>query len=149
MLSAVKAGALAPLLACLLAAAASGCGSSSKPVPTSPEATLLPMRLCLRHHGYSVTPESASVMRTAPASFEFVAVWDLLNPARVAVTLTVSRSAAGAARVAVWTRRENAKIGKGVVVAPVVQLGRIDLLWTAKPGRGDTSGVDVCVRPDS
>jgi hypothetical protein len=111
------------------------------------------MRLCLRHHGYEVSPESASVRGTAPRRFEFVAIWQLLNAdpslRRVSLALTISKSAAGAARAAAWTRRENAKLGKGVVHAPVARFGRIDVLWTAEPGRADARDIYGCVRPAS
>lgn len=107
---------------------------------------LLPMRLCFRRHGYSVAPDGVSALRTAPADFEFVAVWNLVNPDRVSLAVTISKNADAARRAAVWTRRENAKIGKGLVVAPVAQFGRIDVLWTAKPGPRDVEGIYGCVR---
>jgi hypothetical protein len=132
----------------VLAVSAAGCGSSGeKAAPPSPYQSL---RLCLRHHGYAVTPESATVRATAPSRFEFVAIWQLLNqnPAlrRIALTLTISKSATGAAKAAVWTRKENAKLGKGVVKAPVTQFGRYLVLWTAEPGHGDAKDIYGCVR---
>ncbi len=99
------------------------------------------MRLCLRHHGYAISPESATVRRTAPGRFQFVSVWNVLNPNRVALTITISRTTTGATRAAVWTRRANARIGKGVVRAPVLQFGRVEVLWTADPGAADKSEV--------
>ncbi len=132
----------------LLVVVAAGCGSSKKSArPPSPYQSL---RLCLRHRGYAVTPESSRVRATAPGRFEFVEIWQLLNqnPAlrRIALTLTISKSAAGAAKAAVWTRKENARLGKGVVKAPVIQFGRYLVLWTAEPGRGDAKDVYGCVR---
>jgi hypothetical protein len=140
--------AISAVLVCVLVVVVGGCGSSGKQAkPPSPYQSL---RLCLRHHGYAVTPESARVRATAPSRFEFVAIWQLLNqnPAlrRIALTLTISKSAAGAAKAAVWTRKENAKVGKGVVKAPVTQFGRYLVLWTAEPGRGDAKDVYGCVR---
>lgn len=107
------------------------------------------MRLCLRHHGYAISPEPAAVRGTAPRRFEFVTVWNVLNPDRIALAITVSRTTTGAARAAAWTRRANAKIGKGVVRAPVVRIGRIDVLWTADPGQADQSDIYGCVRSSS
>jgi hypothetical protein len=139
---------IAAALVGLLVAAAAGCGSSGK--QAKPQPPYQSLRLCLRHHGYAVTPESARVRATAPGRFEFVAIWQLLNqnPAlrRIALTLTISQSAAGAAKAAVWTRNENAKVGKGVVKAPVRQFGRYLVLWTAEPGHGDAKDVYGCVR---
>lgn len=148
MLPTVARGVTAVMLACVLASLLSGCGSSAKPATSTQAAAsrLLPLRLCFRQHGYSVAPDSATALHTAPRTFEFVAVWNLLNPNGVAVTVTISRSIDGAARAAAWTRQENAKLGKGVVTAPVVQYGRIDVLWTAAPERRDTSGIYPCVR---
>jgi hypothetical protein len=107
------------------------------------------MRLCLRHHGYSISPESAATRGTAPRNFEFVTVWNVLNPNRVALTVTISRTAAGAARTVAWTRKSNAKVGKGVVRAPVVQFGRVAVLWTADPRPVDKSDVYGCVKQSS
>jgi hypothetical protein len=133
---------------CLLAAGAAGCGSSGK--TATPPSPYLALRLCLRHHGYEVTPESAKVRGTAPKSFEFLSIWQLLNPdpnaRRIALTLTVSKSAAGAAKAAVWLRKENARLGKGVVKAPVIQFGPIDVLWTAQPSHADARDIYGCVR---
>jgi hypothetical protein len=104
------------------------------------------LQACLRRHGYKVSAESAAIRGSAPRRFEFVSVWNLLNPNRIALTLAISRTATGAARAAVWTRKANARIGKGVVRAPVAQFGRIDVLWTAAPARRDTSAIYGCVR---
>jgi hypothetical protein len=104
------------------------------------------MRLCLRHHGYAVSPESAATRGTAPSRFEFVSVWNVLNPNRIALAITISRTPTGAARAVAWTRASNKKVGKGVVRAPVVQFGRIAVLWTADPGKADKKGVYGCVR---
>jgi hypothetical protein len=136
------------VLACLLAAGAAGCGSSGKPSPPKPGSAkaLLPVRLCLRHNGYAVTPESAKIRRTAPKSFEFLAIWGLLNPARVALTVTFSKSEAGATRAQAWLRKENAKVGRGVVHAPVARFGKVDVLWTAQPSAADMKGIYGCVR---
>ena len=131
----------------MLAVAAAGCGSSGKEAKAP--SPIQAMRLCLRHHGYAVSPESAAVRGTAPRNFEFVTVWDVLNPDRVALTLTVSRSPAGAARAVAWTRKSNAKVGKGVVRAPVVQFGRVAVLWTADPRPVDKSEVYGCVKQSS
>jgi hypothetical protein len=100
----------------------------------------------LRKNGYTVTPESAADVGTAPRRFEFIAVWNLLNPSRVALALTFSRDTGGAEQATAWTRRENSKIGRGAVIAPVVRIGRIDVLWTAKPGVHDVKDVYGCVR---
>jgi hypothetical protein len=86
------------------------------------------MRLCLRHHGYAISPESTAVRATAPRRFEFVSVWNLLNLNRVALALTISRTAKGAER------------------APVVRIGRFDALWTADPGPADKADVYGCMR---
>jgi hypothetical protein len=137
----------AAALVCLVGVAAAGCGSSGKANPPSPEQSL---RLCLRHHGYAVTPESAHVRGTAPKRFEFTSIWQLLNQnpnlRRIALTLTISKTAAGASQAAAWLRKENAKVGKGVVKAPVIQFGRYDVLWTAEPGTGDAKDIYGCVR---
>ena len=139
------------VLVCLLAAGATGCGSSPTPAVARSPSGFMTLRLCLRHHGYAVTPESAAVRRTAPRRFEFVAVWNLVNPnpnlKRIALALTISRSSSGAARAAAWVRRENARVGRGVVNAPVVRFGRFTVLWTATPSRADAHDVYGCVRP--
>ena len=106
----------------------------------------LSLRMCLRKHGYSVSPESVGDLGTAPRRFDFVAIWQVLNPARVALALTFSSDTAGAKRAATWTRRENAKVGRGAVIAPVVRIGKIDVLWTATPGVGNVNAVYGCVR---
>jgi len=139
------------LAACALVAGVAGCGSSGtkkQPPRAAPSATTV-LRSCLHRHGYSVSPEPAEKRRTAPARFEFSAVWNVLNPNRIALAMTISRTTGGAQRAAVWTRHLNAKIGKGVVKAPVVRFGRIDVLWTAEPGPADTSAVYGCVRASS
>jgi hypothetical protein len=134
----------------MLVVAAAGCGSSKK--QANPPSPYLSLRLCLRHHGYEVTPESARVRGTAPANFEFLQIWQLLNEnpnlRRISLTLAVSKSPAGAGRAVVWLRKENAKLGKGVVHAPVAQFGRIDVLWTAQPGPADEHDIYGCVKAD-
>ena len=140
--------AISTVLICLLVVGVAGCGSSKK--QAKPPSPYLSLRLCLRHHGYAVTPESARVRGTAPANFEFVTIWQLLNQdpslRRISLTLTISKSTAGAARAAAWLRKENAKLGKGVVHAPVARFGRYDVLWTAEPGPGDARDIYGCVR---
>ena len=136
-------------LACILALAAAGCGSSGHGSTVTSEraaSTLQSLRMCLRQHGYAVSPESSAVLGTAPRGFDFVEVWNIVNPSRVALALTFSRDPAGAARAAAWARRENAKVGRGVVVAPVVRIGTIDVLWTATPPARDMNDVYGCVR---
>ena len=96
-----------------------------------------------------MTPESAADVGTAPRRFEFTAVWNVLNPSRIALALTFSRDTAGAELATAWTRRENTKIGKGAVSAPVVRIGRINVLWTAKPGVHDVEDIYGCVRQQS
>lgn len=141
------------VLACLLAAGAAGCGSSGKHAQTTtttkkaaPYAALV---TCFHRHGYRVSTELPSVRRTAPARFEFLNIWNLLNPNRIALAVTVSKTPAAAGRAAAWTRQENAKIGKGVVHAPVVRFGRFDVLWTAEPDQADTKAIYGCVRASS
>jgi hypothetical protein len=136
------------LLFCLLGVGAAGCGSSGKRTTTTGAAAspLGSLQRCLEKHGYNVSAEPPSVRGTAPREFEFVAVWNLLNPNRIALALTVSKTPAGASRAAVWTRKSNARIGKGAVHAPVVQFGRINVLWTTDPDARDKSGVYSCVR---
>jgi hypothetical protein len=110
---------------------------------TSP---FLSLRMCLRKYGYAISPESVADVATAPRRFAFVAVWNVLNPSRVALALTFSRDTTGAEEAAAWTRREDAKLGRGAVSAPVVRIGKINILWTAKPGADDVKGVYPCVR---
>ncbi len=93
-----------------------------------------------------MTPESPADVATAPARFEFTGVWNLLNPARVALALTFSRNTAGAQQAVAWTRRTNAKIGKGAVSAPVVRIGKVAALWTAEPPVRDATDVYGCIR---
>jgi hypothetical protein len=103
------------------------------------------LRACLRKDGYAVTPESAADVRTAPRRFEFTAVWNVLNPSRVALALTFSKNAAGAERAAVWTRRTNARIARGALSAPVLRIGKIDVLWTSRPGVRNMKDVYGCI----
>ena len=143
------------VLVCLLAAVAAGCGSSSHGSAQTTQATttthatqaskLAALEYCLRQHGYIVTPDSPAALRTAPRRFEFIAVWNLQNPNRVPVAVAISRSLAGATRAARWTRKLNRRIGKGVVKAPVVQLDKIDVLWTMEPRPPDRRNVYSCV----
>jgi hypothetical protein len=137
------------VLAGLLAVSAAGCGSSSAPKvttsaePPTPHAALM---TCLQRDGYVSTPETPGDVHTAPARFEFTAVWNVLNPSRVALALTFSRNTAGAARAAVWTRRKNIALAKGALSAPVVRIGKIDVLWTSKPGARNMHDVYGCIR---
>lgn len=135
-------------LACFLAVGVAGCGSSGRGATTSARrATPFgPLKTCLRRNGYTLAPESAADVRTAPRRFEFTAVWNVLNPSRVALALTFSRDTGGAEQAAAWTRRENSKVGRGAVSAPVVRIGRIDVLWTANPGVRDAKDVYSCIR---
>jgi hypothetical protein len=132
--------------ACLVLGAAACGGSSKKTTSASP---LQQLRLCLRHHGYAISPETPAVLRTAPRSFEFVTVWNLLNPDRIALAMTISKTPAGAMRAAVWTRKTNARIAKGAVKAPVVHFGRVNVLWTAEPDAVDKNAIYGCVRASS
>jgi hypothetical protein len=135
-------------LACLLAVSAAGCGSSGHGATTSTQAVapLVSLKSCLQRDGYTLTPESAADLGTAPRRFEFTAVWDVLNPSRVALALTFSRNTAGAKRAVVWTRRTNAKLARGAVSAPVVRIGKVDILWTSKPGARNMKDVYGCIR---
>ncbi len=136
-------------LACLLGLSAAGCGSSGHGTATTTTTTRPPtpsLKACLQSHGYAVTPESPADVATAPRRFDFTAVWNLLNPSRIALALTFSRSTAGAKQAVAWTRRTNAKLGKGAVHAPVVRLGRIAALWTADPPARDANDVYGCIR---
>jgi hypothetical protein len=148
MLSSMRWRAATVGLVCIFAVSGAGCGSSGPGTTTSRRgsATLGPLKTCLRSKGYTVAPESVADVRTAPRRFKFTAVWNLLNSSRVALALTFSSDPAGAEQAAVWTRHEDAKIGRGVVIAPVVRIGRIDVLWTASPGGGDVKDVYGCVR---
>jgi hypothetical protein len=148
------------LLICLLATTAAGCGSTHKGATSTPTTTAAPptttqavvdplarLTRCFEGQGYTVTPITPEALQTAPRRFQFIAVWDLLNPnARVAVSLAISKSIAGAKLGAAYTRKLNAKLGKGVVKAPVVRLGRFDVLWTAEPAGVDTASIYGCVR---
>jgi hypothetical protein len=136
------------VLLCLLAAGASGCGSSKKhaQTPVKTASPLGSLKTCFEKHGYKVDVEPPSVRGTAPREFEFVAVWNLLNPDRIALALTVSKTHEGATGAAAWTRKTNTKIGKGLVRAPVVQFGRVDVLWTTDPGLRDRNDIYGCVR---
>jgi hypothetical protein len=109
-------------------------------------AALLPTRLCFRKHGYSVTPDSATALKTASPRFDFLTVWNLLNPNRVALAVTFSRSLDGAKRAEKWVRRFNKKLSKGKVDAPVVRFGKVNVLWTAKPDPPDTRNIYGCIR---
>jgi hypothetical protein len=141
------------LAACLLATLAA-CGSSSPTGARTPTTTarasaasaLTPLRQCFRRRGYGVTPDSPSALQTAPRRFELVTVWNLVNPNRLALAVTISRSVRGATRAAVWTRKLNAKLGKGVVKAPVVQFGKLNVLWTDEPDPPDKAKIYGCVR---
>jgi hypothetical protein len=135
-------------LACLLAISATGCGSSGPRTTTSTRTASPVARLktCLSRDGYALTPESAADVRTAPRRFEFTAVWNVLNPSRVALALTFSRSTGGAEQAVVWTRRTNTKLAKGAVSAPVVRFGKIDVLWTSTPGARNKNDVYGCIR---
>ncbi len=137
------------MLASVLAVCAAGCGSSGpKATPTSASGPppLGPLKACLRKHGYAVAPESARDVGTAPRRFGFVAVWNLRHPPQTALALTFSRDAGGAKQAATWTRRTNTRIGRGALIAPVVRVGVIDVLWTAKPRVGDAKDVYGCLR---
>ena len=139
----------------VLAAVSAGCGSSSHgsarttTQTTATHATeaskLAALEYCLRQNGYIVTPDSPAALKTAPRRFEFIAVWNLQNPNRVPVSVAISRSLAGATRAAKWTRKFNAKLGRGAVKAPVVQLDTIDVLWTMEPRPPDRRNVYSCV----
>jgi hypothetical protein len=135
-------------LASLLALSAAGCGSSSPQATTTVRhaAPYAQLKTCLRGKGYAVTPESAADVRTAPRRFEFTAVWNLLDISRVALALTFSRDTGGAEQASVWTRNENAKLGRGAVHAPVVRFGLIDVLWTTTPGSHDLKAIYGCIR---
>ncbi len=145
-------------LVCLFAVSAAGCGSShhaakppapKAPAPKTPAPKPAPfasLESCLEHHGYGVTPESPGDVATAPARFRFTDVWNVVNPSRVTFALTFSRSLSGAKQAAAWTRRTNAKMGRSLVAAPVVRIGRIDVLWTATPGPPNTTDVYGCIR---
>ena len=136
-------------LALLLAVSAAGCGASGRNATTTTKRRAAPfglLKACLQQNGYTVTPESAAELATALRRFEFTAVWNLLKPSQVALALTFSRDTAGAEQAAVWTRVEDRKIGKGVVIAPVVRFGKIDVLWTAAPVIQDTKYVYGCIR---
>jgi hypothetical protein len=149
MLSAMSLRVVATVSLCVCVLCAAGCGSAGrKPTVASTTATspILSLRLCLRHHGYAISPEPVSDIATAPRRFKFFAIWNVLNPSRVALALTFSRDTAGAVAAATWTRRENAALDRGAVAAPVVRFGKVDVLWTAQPGVHDAAGVYPCVR---
>jgi hypothetical protein len=135
-------------MACLLALSAGGCGSTRR-VPAAAAHAPTPferLTTCLQKSGYAVTPESVASVHTAPRRFEFTAVWNLLNPSRVALAMTFSRTTTGAKEAAAWTRATNAKVGRGLVPAPVARIGKIDVLWTATPGARSTNDVYGCIR---
>jgi hypothetical protein len=140
---------------CLVALCAAGCGSSRHAAATTTAATTTTapkppaygaLMSCLERSGYGVTPESPAELETAPGRFEFTAVWNLLNPSRIALAMTFSRNIAGAKKAVVWTRRTNARVGRKVVAAPVVRFGKIAVLWTATPGARSARDVYGCVR---
>jgi hypothetical protein len=134
----------------VLVACAAGCGSSGPKAAAKTGQTVaarrLVLRLCLRKHGYAVSPEPASDLATAPRRFEFVSIWNVLNPNRVALALTFSSDLSGAEQAVVWTQHENAQLGRGAVAAPVVRIGKVNVLWTAKPDPVDVKGIYPCVR---
>jgi hypothetical protein len=145
-------------LACLLVASAAGCGSSSHKAATTTTtqktttattqetgAPFAPLMTCLEGIGYNVIPESPGDVETGLPRFEFITVWNLQNSARVTLALTFSRTTHGAEQTTIWTRREDSKIGKGVVAAPVVRIGKINVLWTAKPRVRDARNVYGCI----
>jgi hypothetical protein len=101
---------------------------------------------CLERVGYNVIPESPADVETGLPRFEFTAVWNLQNPSRVTLAVTFSRSTRGAEQTAIWTRREDSKIGHGVVAAPIVRIGKLNVLWTAKPRVRDAQHVYGCIR---
>jgi hypothetical protein len=146
-------GLAALALVCLFAMTAAGCGSShnsAQPPPPKPPAPkpvpFASLESCLEGHGYAVTPESPGDVATAPARFQFTSVWNVVNPTRVTFALTFSRSLAGAKQAAAWTRRTNAKMGRSLVAAPVVRIGRINVLWTGTPAAPNTTDVYGCIR---
>lgn len=101
---------------------------------------------CLLKDGYTSSPETPADVHTAPARFEFTAVWNVQNPLRVGLALTFSRNIGGAKLAATWTRRENVKLARGALSTPVVRIGEIDVLWTSKPGARNMQDVYGCVR---
>jgi len=129
-----------------------GCGSSGKHTTTSAvvKSPLPSLKSCFERRGYKVDVESPQVRGTAPKEFEFVAVWNLVNPnpnqKRIALAITVSRTRAGAARAAAWLRKSNKRIARGAVRAPVVQFDKLNVLWTTDPATGDTHDIYGCVR---
>jgi hypothetical protein len=137
-------------LVCLLAVSAAGCGSSGHGATTTssvrPATPIDLLKTCLRRDGYTLSPETSADVRTAPRRFEFTAVWNVLNPSRVALALAFSKSTGGAEQGAAWARRTNAKIGRGAVSAPVIRIGKIDVLWTSKPGALNMKDVYGCIR---
>lgn len=146
----VRARAIGATLICVLATAAAGCGSSppksAQTVSKPRVSTLSRVRSCVQRRGYIVTPDTPAALQTAPRRFEFVAVWNLARPQRIPVAVTFSRNVGGASLAATWTRAENKKLGKGVVDAPVVRFGKIDVLWTAEPGARQVREIYGCVR---
>lgn len=147
--SAMSGRVVAAISLCVCVLCAAGCGSSGRNSTVTSRTAgspILSLRLCLRRHGYAISPESGSDIATAPRRFEFFAIWNVLNPSRVALALTFSRDSAGAAAAAAWTRRENAALDRGAVAAPVVRIGKVDVLWTAQPGVHDVEGVYPCLR---
>ncbi len=143
---------IALAIASALVVGAAGCASSGKKAAAGPSARTVKfdaLKSCLHDKGYKVMPEPSTVRGTAPRNFEFIGVWNLLNPNRVALALTISKSPVGARRAEVWTRKANDRIGKGVVRAPVVRFGRINVLWTTDPDKIDKDAIYGCVRASS
>jgi hypothetical protein len=141
------------VLACLLTGSLAGCGSSGNHTTTTSAVAKSPLpslKSCFEKRGYTVDVESPQVRGTAPKEFEFVAVWNLVNPdptrKRIALAITVSKTRDGAARAAAWLRKTNKRIAKGVVRAPVVQFDKLNVLWTTDPATGDTHDIYGCVR---
>jgi hypothetical protein len=138
------------VLVCLLIGLLAGCGSSGKPTTTAgvSRSPLPSLKSCFERRGYNVDVEPPQVRGTAPKEFEFVAVWNLVNPnkRRIALAITMSRTRAGAARAAAWLRKTNKRIAKGAVHAPVVQFDKLNVLWTTDPDPRDTHDIYGCVR---
>src|SRR5581483_5015790 len=97
-----------------LSAIVSGCGSSGSGLGQRAASTLTS---CLRARGYAIEPESRSDIQTAPTRFEFVTVVNASHQSWHDLTLTVSRSEAGAIRAAEWLRSMNSGL-VGAVTLP-------------------------------
>jgi hypothetical protein len=127
-----------------------GCGSgTARPKASATGAADLALRKCFRARGYAISPESAQARGTAPRRFEFVTVWNLVKPVSISFALTISKTTRAAEAAAVWVRGENAKLGRGAVLAPVVRFGKVDVLWTAEPRPQDARTVYGCLRPSA